>query len=67
MIHVQINGKSYSFENSPSLDDILSFLKLDKTYLAVAINLEVIPKSDYSKTKISDKDKIEIIHGVGGG
>jgi sulfur carrier protein len=34
---------------------------------AVAVNEEVVPKSKYESHKLSEGDRVEIVHLVGGG
>ena len=66
-MNITINGETKSIEGVELLDDLLTRLKLNAAYFAVAINEKVIPRSEYTTTKVSDGDQIEVIHAVGGG
>ena len=42
-------------------------LGLDVKKVAVERNLEIVPKSTFPTTQISDGDRLEIVHFIGGG
>ncbi|HIC97716.1 MAG TPA: sulfur carrier protein ThiS, partial [Aquificaceae bacterium] len=42
-------------------------IKVREVGFAVAVNEEVIPKSEYDSRKLRDGDKVEIVQLVGGG
>ena len=42
-------------------------LGLDVRKVAVERNLEIVPRSLYLATSLSDGDRIEIVHFIGGG
>ena len=46
---------------------LLDHLALPSQRVAVELNREVIRRSDWTNRKISEADKIEIVHFVGGG
>ncbi len=62
-----VNGTEKFIESSANLIQLLKELEIDGSHIAVALNLQVIPRSNYEKTSIKDGDKIEIVHAVGGG
>lgn len=35
--------------------------------VAVAVNGEVVPRSDWESATLSDGDKVEVLHAIGGG
>lgn len=63
---LQINGQSREI-SAPTLKDLLTELKIQSDYLAVAVNDQVIPGSDYESTTLKNQDSIEIIQPVSGG
>ena len=63
---VLLNGSSYSVKDNCSLDWLIKNLELDGKY-AVEINQNIIPRSQYSNTKIYTGDKVEIVQAIGGG
>ncbi len=62
-----VNGEARSFETLSHLVDLVSALGLDGRKVAIERNLEIVPRSAYGKTKLSDGDRIEIVHFIGGG
>ena len=62
-----VNGTEKSIEGSANLNQLLQELEINGSHIAVALNLQVIPRSNYEKTLIKDGDKVEIVHAVGGG
>ncbi len=40
---------------------------IDPRRVAIELNLEILPKTDYGTTSLRDGDKIEIVQFVGGG
>jgi thiazole synthase len=64
---VTINGESRTLADALSLQALLGELGVDQRKVAVERNLEIVPKSAYAETQISDGDKLEIVHFIGGG
>lgn len=62
-----INGIEILTVNNTSLKHYLEKNNYCLSRVAVEKNGKIIPKIDYEHTLISDKDKIEIVHFVGGG
>lgn len=66
-MQVLINGETRKIENELNLRQLLEKLELPTERIAIELNKDVIRKKDWESIKISDADKIEIIHFVGGG
>ena len=66
-MQINLNGEKKTFSDNINLISLLSFLKIDPKRVAVEINLQIIPKSSFTKTEISEGDNIEIVHFIGGG
>ena len=64
---ILLNGESKPLENEEKLDQWIQTLDLPHLNVAVAINNEVVPRSQWSETQIRENDAIEIIQAVGGG
>lgn len=65
-MQIQINGE-YREVSSKTVVDLLESLGIDPKRVAVELNMEILPKAEYSEKAIADGDKIEIVHFVGGG
>ncbi len=50
-----------------SVFGLLENLEIDPRRVAVELNLEILPKSDFDTTTLQEGDRIEIVHFVGGG
>ena len=66
-IQIYINGKKKNIHMSYNIVDILEEYSLRNKLIAVEINQEVIPKSNYKTKKIKQNDRIEILELIGGG
>ena len=67
MAKIQLNGKKITVKQKISLGELLRKYKLDKKKVAVELNGSIILKKLYKKKLISENDKIEIVHFIGGG
>jgi len=62
-----INGETKEVQDVSTVSDLLSAFNLQNKILVVELNRTIIEKEKYSDTLLSDGDKIEIVHFVGGG
>ena len=67
MISLMVNGKPRTLEGETALPEFLHSLDVDVRLIAVAINGEVIPKTQLSSVTLGDGDVVEIVRMVGGG
>ena len=66
-IQIYINGKKKNINSNYNLINIIEEYSLKNKLVAVEINQEVIPKSNYKNKKINKNDRIEILELIGGG
>jgi thiazole synthase len=64
---VTINGEERRLEGQVTVDALLRQLGLDPAKVAVERNLEIVPRSVYREVAVSDGDRLEIVHFIGGG
>lgn len=50
-----------------NVSTLLEHLQLDKLIVIVEVNGVILEKTNHRDTRLSDGDKIEIVHFVGGG
>ena len=62
-----INGETREVPEGVRLDHLLELFSLPAKRVAVEVNKTVVRKVDWPVIKISDGDRIEIVHFVGGG
>lgn len=66
-MNIVINGEPRAISAATNLQALLVELSLDPKKVAVERNLEIVPKSEYPETALSDGDALEIVHFIGGG
>jgi thiamine biosynthesis protein ThiS len=66
-MNVFINGETKEISGEINLFELLKQFSLPQERIAVELNKEVVRKKDWETIKITDADKIEVIHFVGGG
>lgn len=66
-ISVVINGQPRQIATGWTIAQLLSELEMPGTGVAVEINAEIQPGSDFATTIIQSRDRIEIVSLVGGG
>ena len=64
---IKVNGENIEISDPLTINGLLKHIGLDDRRVAIERNLEIVPKSNYSVTNISDGDQIEIVHFIGGG
>ena len=62
-----INGKTKEIPNEVNIIELLESFSLPKERVAIELNKQVVRKKDWENIKITDDDRIEVIHFVGGG
>jgi|TARA_B110000211_G_scaffold82751_1_gene96832 sulfur carrier protein len=67
MAKIQLNGKKITIKQKISLFDLLKKYKLEKKKVAIELNGIIIPKDLYKKKEIVNRDKVEVVHFIGGG
>jgi len=66
-MRLTINGELRDLATAATVQELLSALELDARKIAIELNREIVPRSAYDATALSDGDKIEIVHFIGGG
>ena len=62
---ITVNGEKMNF--SGTVSQLLEVLEYNEKRVEVALNYNIVSKSKYGNTEISDGDTIEIVRFVGGG
>jgi len=66
-MQIYVNGEQTQVPERFDMAALLALLDLTEVRLAVEVNEELVPRSTFADTPLSEGDKIEIIHAVGGG
>ncbi len=67
MIRVSLNGKPREFPAALTFAQLLGELALEGKRLAIERNGEIVPRSRFAESHLSDGDRIEVVIAVGGG
>ena len=67
MAKIQLNGRKLELSKKYSIATLLKKYKIDSKKIAVELNGTIIDRNKYKLIKIKNKDKIEIVHFIGGG
>ncbi|HMT07597.1 MAG TPA: sulfur carrier protein ThiS [Pyrinomonadaceae bacterium] len=62
-----LNGERRDIAGEVDLETLVNDLDLPSKRLAVELNGAVVRRTDWPQTKVSDGDRIEVVHFVGGG
>ena len=66
-IKINLNGKTLFFSKGTSVYNVIKKTKLQPNKIAIELNNKIINKKNANKIFLKDKDKIEIVHFIGGG
>lgn len=62
-----LNGKIQPVEEDCTIAVLIKKLNLENKRLAVEVNLEIVPRSQFEQQVLSAGDKVEIVQAIGGG
>lgn len=63
-----VNNSPFPFDKVPTLSSILDAMKINNPHgIAVAVNEQVVPKSEWEKLTLKNNDKIILIKATAGG
>ena len=66
-IEIRVNGKVKHISDKYKISDLVKNLKIPIKKVAIELNQEIIDKKKINKIILKKKDKIEIVHFIGGG
>ena len=66
-MRLTVNGEAREFPAPQSVGSLLETLGVDAGRVAFERNLEIVPRSNYRSTQLTDGDRVEIVHFIGGG
>jgi len=62
-----LNGENKQVDNNTNIDQLLQIIDLSDKRLAVEVNEQIVPRSEFSETTLQESDKVEIVQAIGGG
>jgi sulfur carrier protein len=66
-LRVELNGEPKELTEGTTLLALIEQLSLAPERVAVELNRDVVRRADWPATRLSDGDRVEIVHFVGGG
>jgi len=66
-LRVQVNGEIRNVADHSTLSDLVDELSLTPARIAVELNGEVVRRNKWTETVLSEGDRLEVVHFVGGG
>ena len=62
-----LNGESQTFETPLTLAALIEKLGMKSDRVAIELNRNIVPREQWPQTQLSEGDRLEIVHFVGGG
>lgn len=62
-----INGEERTLDGPLTLTGLLARLNMKSDRVAVELNLDIVPREQWTSTNLTEGDRLEIVHFVGGG
>lgn len=67
MITILLNGDAYPTQKDVSLTALIGVLQLSGQSIAIAVNRQIIPRSQWQSHQLQAQDKVDIVRAIGGG
>ncbi|MFZ6655258.1 sulfur carrier protein ThiS [Undibacterium sp. TJN19] len=65
-MEIQLNGETRQL-SSALLADLIAELNLSQQAIAVAVNRQIIPKSQWGVHQLREQDNVDVVRAIGGG
>lgn len=66
-MQIQLNSQCHTLDGEPTIDDLVETLGLTGRRIAVEVNEAIVPRSQHAATRLTDGDRVEVVHAIGGG
>ncbi|MBT4878638.1 MAG: sulfur carrier protein ThiS [Alphaproteobacteria bacterium] len=66
-MQITLNGERVKISANLNITNLLAKYELSENKVAIELNREIIPISDYHHTILQENDQVEIVEFVGGG
>lgn len=64
---IYLNGEARQVPDNMTAAGLVEELGLSGKRIAMEVNREIVPRSAYHNHHLSEEDKVEIVHAIGGG
>ena len=66
-MNIVVNGNNTDIDDGCVISDLIKVIRLNSERIAVELNKKIVRRADWGSTTLSEGDKVEIVHFVGGG
>ena len=66
-MNIVVNGNNTDIGEGSVITDLVQSIGLNTDRIAVELNKRIVRRADWGSTTLSEGDKVEIVHFVGGG
>jgi thiamine biosynthesis protein ThiS len=66
-MQLTINGEPREFADGLTITGLVAHLEIKTDRVAVELNQQIVPRSNWDATMLKNGDRLEIVHFVGGG
>lgn len=66
-VQISFNGQPRTIPPGTTVADLLARLELRPAYVAVEVNLELVPRQRHAQHLLREGDQVEVVTLVGGG
>lgn len=64
---ITVNGEKGEHQNGLSISSMLESLGIKEAHVAVELNKDIVPRTQFSEKQLKENDCLEIVTFVGGG
>lgn len=66
-MQVDVNGDAMELPAGATIATLIEKMALTGKRLAVEVNEDIVPRSQHSDFTLSEGDRVEVVHAIGGG
>jgi len=66
-MNILLNGKTHVLADGCTAAGLVESLQIGSRRIAMEVNMEIVPSSQYANHVLEEGDKVEVVHAIGGG
>jgi sulfur carrier protein len=66
-MEIELNGLPHLVKDRQTVHGLVDELKLAQQALAVAVNREIVPRSQWGQRVLQPNDRVDLVRPIGGG
>ena len=66
-MRITINGEEQQVPEGLTASELVERIGLADQRIALEVNREIVPRSEYAQTRLAEGDRVEIVRAIGGG